>query len=84
MKILQRQRYLCDIKQSHIIWKARFFPQQSENFTSLDKIENKIKIVIILKALHQVNNEGVISTRQNIFFIFDMINLFKLNNLPFV
>ena len=56
----------------------------AEVVARLDKIENKIKIVIILKAFDQVNNEGMISTRQNILFVFDMINLFKLNNLPFV
>ena len=50
MKILERKRDFSNVEQSDVVWENIFLPQQTENFSTLNKVEHKIEVKLILES----------------------------------
>ena len=60
MKVLKRQKKLSDIEECNIIREQLLLSQESENFSSLNEVENQVNIALIVETLQQVNNEWML------------------------
>jgi len=81
VQVLQGEGDLGDVKEGYIVREAILFPQQSENLSSLNEIEDEIDVQLVLKSLNQVNNKRMLDASQDVFLVFDMVYLFKFDDL---
>lgn len=81
---MEGKSYFRNVKQCDIVWKDILFSQQSKYLTALDKFKDQVQIKSILESLVQIHDEWVLDTSQNILLVFDMHDLFELNDLLFV
>ena len=56
VKIVQSHNYFSSVEESHVIGEKLLLPQQAENLTSLDILEDQIEVMLVLESL-QTKNE---------------------------
>lgn len=71
------------IEHGYIITKASIFAEPIKKLTSRAILENHVDKAVILKGSFEGIDEGVVEFHEDLFFHFDMINLFETDNMTF-
>ena len=84
MQVLNSKGDLSCIEQCDIIWESTFLSQKSEDFTSLNELKGKIKVVFVLEGFYQLDNERMVHAGKDVLFVHYVVDLLVLDDFDLI
>ncbi len=83
MHIAERQQNFAYVKHSNVVTESSVFPKSIEKLSAGAELKNHINEHLILKGSLERVNKGMVELGKNLLFEFNMLNLFKVNDMRF-
>lgn len=77
------QQNFTYIEHGHIITEAPIFSEPIEKLPSRTILEYHVNEAVVLESSFEGIDEGVVEFHEDLFFHFDVINLFEADNMTF-